>query len=170
MDELVDEEEYVFLIGFNQGIIPKLYKDEEYITDNIKNEIDVETTLEKNNISKNDTLELINKIKNIFITYKTHNGSLSYSISNISEEMNYNLIKDYRDGFEEEIVKEEMTDYFNDFDYVVGDWTYSKVRLKGFYDKTNKKVKNLNNYENVEKYLVENCAPNARYFILKKIS
>ena len=69
-----------------------------------------------------------------------------------------------------EIVKEKMTDYFNDFDYVVGDWAYSKVRLKGFYDKTNKKVKNLNNYENVEKYLVENCAPNARYFILKKIS
>ena len=99
LDELVDEEEYVFLIGFNQGIIPKLYKDEEYITDNIKNEIDVETTLEKNNISKNDTLELINNIKNIFITYKTHNGSLSYSISNISEEMNYNLIKDYKDEY-----------------------------------------------------------------------
>ena len=98
-DEIVDEEEYVFLIGFNQGIIPKLYKDEEYITDNIKNEIDVETTLEKNNISKNDTLELINNIKNIFITYKTHNGSLSYSISNISEEMNYNLIKDYKDEY-----------------------------------------------------------------------
>lgn len=98
-DEIVDEEEYVFLIGFNQGIIPKLYKDEEYITDNIKNEIDVETTLEKNNISKNDTLNHINKIKNIFITYKTHNGSLSYSISNISEEMNYNLIKDYKDEY-----------------------------------------------------------------------
>lgn len=88
----------------------------------------------------------------------------------IFNNIEYNLIKDYRDGFEEEIVKEKMTDYFNDFDYVVGDWAYSKVRLKGFYDKTNKKVKNLNNYENVEKYLVENCAPNARYFILKKIS
>ena len=85
-------------------------------------------------------------------------------------DLEYNLIKNYRDGFEEEIVKEKMTDYFNDFDYVVGDWAYSIVRLKGFYDKTNKKVKNLNNYENVEKYLAENCAPNARYFILKKIS
>jgi len=89
-----------------------------------------------------------------------------YTFNNLE----YNLIKDYRNGFEEGIIKEKMTDYFNDFDYVVGDWAYSKVRLKGFYDKNNKKVKNLNNIENVEKYLIENCAHNARYFILKKIS
>ena len=89
-----------------------------------------------------------------------------YKFNNIE----YNLIKDYRDGFEEEIVKEKMTDYFNDFDYVVGDWAYSKLRLKGFYDSKNKLVKDYNNYNNLNKYLKDNCAVDAKYFVIKKIS
>ena len=85
-------------------------------------------------------------------------------------EVEYEVVRNDNKCINEEELSVKITDYFDNFDYVVGDWAYSKVRLKGFYDKTNKKVKNLNNYENVEKYLVENCAPNARYFILKKIS
>ena len=32
-----------------------------------------------------------------------------------------------------------------DFDYIVGDWAYGKVRLKGFYEDDNKNVKSFNN-------------------------
>lgn len=81
----------------------------------------------------------------------------------------YELIKNYREGFEEETVKEKLTDYFEDYDYVVGDWAYSKLRLKGFYDNSNKKVKKINNYNLLDEYLKENCAVNARYFVIKKI-
>ena len=88
----------------------------------------------------------------------------------VFNDVTYYILKDDNNILDEMDISKKLTEYFDDFDYVVGDWAYSKVRLKGFYDKTNKKVKNLNNYENVEKYLVENCAPNARYFILKKIS
>ena len=44
----------------------------------------------------------------------------------------YKLIKDYRNGYEEEQIKEKTTDYFIDFDYILGDWAYGKLRLKGF--------------------------------------
>lgn len=81
----------------------------------------------------------------------------------------YELIKNYREGFEEETVKEKLTDYFEDYDYVVGDWAYSKLRLKGFYDNSNKKVKKINNYNLLDEYLKENCAVNARYFVIKKV-
>lgn len=81
----------------------------------------------------------------------------------------YELIKNFREGFEEETVKEKLTDYFEDYDYVVGDWAYSKLRLKGFYDNSNKKVKKINNYNLLEEYLNNNCAVNARYFVIKKI-
>ena len=81
----------------------------------------------------------------------------------------YELIKNYRDGYNEEELKSRFTDYFNDYDYVVGDIAYSKLRLKGFYDEKNKKATKINNYKNINKYIEENCANDCRHFIIKKI-
>ncbi len=86
---------------------------------------------------------------------------------NINEK-NYELIKNYRDGFDLEEVTSKLTEYFDDYDYVVGDWAYGKLRLKGFYDSKNKKVKDINNYKNLDKYLQSNCAENCKYFVIKK--
>ena len=61
-----------------------------------------------------------------------------------------------------------FTDYFDDFDYVLGDYSYDKLRLKGFYDKNNKNVKEWNNYSYIDKYLKDYCSYDCRYFILKK--
>ena len=81
----------------------------------------------------------------------------------------YALIKDYKNGFDEEAIKEKLTDYFNNVDYVVGDWAYGKLRLKGFYDSDNKNVTNINDIKFIDKYIEENCAYGCRYFLLKKI-
>ena len=86
----------------------------------------------------------------------------------ILNELKYELIKNVRDGFDIEEVKSKATDYFVPYDYIVGDWAYGKLRLKGFYDKNNKKCSNINNIENVDKYIENNCAYNCKYFILKK--
>mgnify|MGYP003311959851 CR=1 FL=1 len=80
----------------------------------------------------------------------------------------YELITNYRDAFDEEELKEKCTDYFYDYDYIIGDIAYGKLRLKGFYDEKNKKVKKINNYKFKDKYLSENCANDCRHFILKK--
>ncbi|MGN1342594.1 MAG: YutD-like domain-containing protein [Bacilli bacterium] len=85
------------------------------------------------------------------------------------ENQKYELIKDYKNGFNLDEFLNSYTDYFEDYDYVVGDIAYSKLRLKGFYDPQNKKVKEINNYKNFNKYLEEDCAVDCRYFILKKI-
>ena len=81
----------------------------------------------------------------------------------------YELIKNYRDAFNEEELLSKFTDYFYDYDYVVGDIAYSKLRLKGFYDSKNKKAKKINDYKYVDKYLKEMCANDCRHFIVKKI-
>ena len=80
----------------------------------------------------------------------------------------YELIKNYRDAFDEEDFLSKFTDYFYDYDYIVGDIAYSKLRLKGFYDSSNKKVNKINNYKDVDKYLKEICANDCRHFILHK--
>ena len=84
------------------------------------------------------------------------------------EDMEYEIITNYKNGYDEETFINRYTDYFNDFDYVVGDWAYGKLRLKGFYDKKNKKCKDINDFENLEKYLKENCAFDCAYFVAKR--
>ena len=60
----------------------------------------------------------------------------------------YELIKDYKEAFDKEEFLEKCTDYFYDYDYVVGDIAYGKLRLKGFYDEKSKKVNKINNFKN----------------------
>ena len=69
INNIFNDDEYVFLIGFNLGSIPKVKKDEDYITDDIKPDI-LEKTVETNTINKNTILKAIQNIKNLTITYK----------------------------------------------------------------------------------------------------
>lgn len=85
------------------------------------------------------------------------------------ENTEYELIKNYKNAYNEEEVKESYTDYFTPYDYIVGDIAYNSLRLKGFYDSLNKKANKINNYKNLDTYLKENCANDCKYFILKKI-
>ena len=85
------------------------------------------------------------------------------------ENNKYELIVNYKDAFDKEEFINKCTDYFYDYDYIVGDIAYSKLRLKGFYNKSNKKLNKINNYQNVDKYLIDNCANDCKYFILEKV-
>ena len=81
----------------------------------------------------------------------------------------YEIIINYREAFDEEDFLNKCTDYFYDYDYIVGDIAYSKLRLKGFYDEGNKKVNQINNYKNLDDYLKNNCAVDCKYFVIKKL-
>ncbi len=81
----------------------------------------------------------------------------------------YEIIKNEKDSIDIEILKDKITDYFNSYDYIVGDWAYGKLRLKGFNDKKNKNYKKLNDISNVDKYIKDKCAFGCKHFILKKI-
>ena len=80
----------------------------------------------------------------------------------------YELIKNYKEAFNEEEFLQKCTDYFYDYDYIVGDIAYGKLRLKGFYDEKSKKVKKINNFTYIDDYLKNYCANDCKYFILKK--
>ena len=80
----------------------------------------------------------------------------------------YKLVKEYKDGFDKEAVENLLTDYFDDFDYVFGDWAYSKLRLKGFNKADSNKVTKINNIEGLDKYIKNNCAYDCKYFLLEK--
>ena len=81
----------------------------------------------------------------------------------------YHILKNVKDAIDIEILKEKITDYFNSYDYIVGDWAYGKVRLKGFNSRTNKNFKPINDVDKIDEYLKKNCAFGCSYFILAKI-
>ena len=80
----------------------------------------------------------------------------------------YKIIKAHRDGYEQEAVEGLLTDYFEEYDYVFGDWAYSKLRLKGFNKSDNKKVNQINDIANLDDYIKNNCAYDCKYFLLEK--
>lgn len=80
----------------------------------------------------------------------------------------YELIKEYKDAFNLEEVTSLFTDYFYDFDYILGDYAYNKLRLKGFYENNNKKATDINKYDYIDEYIKNYCAYECRYFVLKR--
>ena len=84
------------------------------------------------------------------------------------EDNYYEIIENYKEGYNEDEFIKKCTDYFYEYDYIVGDWAYGKLRLKGFLAEENKKVKDYNNIKFVEEYIINNCAYQCKYFILKR--
>lgn len=80
----------------------------------------------------------------------------------------YKLVKDYKDAFNKEEFESRYTSYFENYDYIVGDIAYSKLRLKGFCKKGNKLLNKINDYSNLDKYIKDNCAFDCKYFVLEK--
>ena len=139
------DDEYVFLLGFNEGIIPKSYKDEDYINDSIKMDF-LENTLEKNIISKNETLKNIKSIKNLYITSKEKDNNQTFYISSLINDIEY--------------IKEERTK------------TYSKLYDKIEYTKS---LDNYNKYGTIKDNLgilsnTYNIPYNKYNHLYKKIS
>lgn len=87
----------------------------------------------------------------------------------VVENNTYELVTNYRDAFDKDEFISKCTDYFYDYDYIVGDIAYSKLRLKGFYDSNNKKKKRLNDFKYLDEYLNKYCANDCKYFVVKKI-
>lgn len=87
----------------------------------------------------------------------------------IIRDKKYKVLKDYGDTLGISNLDEMVTDYYDNFDYIVGDWAYGKLRLKGFYDSNHKYVKEFNNIINVNDYIVNNCAYGCKHFVLEKV-
>ena len=84
-------------------------------------------------------------------------------------DLKYELIENYKDAFNLDEFNDRVTEDFYDFDYIIGDYAYSKLRLKGFYNDDNKKAKDYNKISKKYDYIKNNCAYECKYFILKKI-
>jgi len=79
-----------------------------------------------------------------------------------TEHGEFELIKNYRDAFILDDFNKRYLDIFNIFPYLVGDYASGMLRLKGFT-----KSGKTNGVRLIPDYLMESCALNCPYYILK---
>lgn len=104
------DNDYVFLMNFNMGSIPKYVKDEDYITDNIKDKVNMFKTDYINKEIKINTINIIKSIKNLTITYKLKGEVECYPSSLISE-LDLNVINTTNDIYESFSEKDDLIIY-----------------------------------------------------------
>ncbi len=83
----------------------------------------------------------------------------------------YQLVKNFRDGWDQEAFRERYSEVLHKYDYIVGDWGYSQLRLRGFYDDANRKVKPAfdGKISALDEYIYEYCNFGCAYFVVKKM-
>ena len=81
----------------------------------------------------------------------------------------YEVMENVKDALNIAEVTEYLTEYFDGFDYILGDYAYGRLRLKGFNNKQNKNYKPYNAIETLEEYINKYCAFGCRYFVISKV-
>jgi len=90
-NNIIDDDKYVFLVGFNLNKVPITYKDEDYITDNIKLDF-MEKSYEMNILNKELYYKIISNIKNLYISYKEKHLNEKFYPSLLIDEYNMKVI------------------------------------------------------------------------------
>ncbi len=81
----------------------------------------------------------------------------------------YQLVTNYREGFNAERLGERFSEVLAKYDYIVGDWGYEQLRLKGFFDVNNRKSLPDQRIDTLEDYLYEFCNFGCAYFVIQRI-
>lgn len=82
----------------------------------------------------------------------------------------FEIIEDYRECFDEETFVNRYSDILDKYDFIVGDFGYDQLRLKGFYKDSNKKAELSKRFSTIQDYLLEYCNFGCPYFILKNVT
>ncbi|MFD0897005.1 YutD family protein [Loigolactobacillus binensis] len=81
----------------------------------------------------------------------------------------YELVVNYHDGFDKDKLAARFSDILTKYDYIVGDWGYEQLRLKGFYAENNKRAHRDQLITTLQDYLYEYCNFGCAYFVLQRI-
>ncbi|QCT04203.1 hypothetical protein E6C60_3492 [Paenibacillus algicola] len=80
----------------------------------------------------------------------------------------YELVIDYRSGWNPEVFRDRYSEVLERYDYIVGDWGYNQLRLKGFYRDNHPKATRDSSFSTLSDYINEYCNFGCAYFVLHK--
>lgn len=88
----ITEEDYIYILGFNKENYPIMYKDIEFLSDSMKQEIGLWDSNLKNIYSMENLKNHLNQSYRFIITYKKRTAFNSYNPSILIQEMGYNTV------------------------------------------------------------------------------
>lgn len=80
----------------------------------------------------------------------------------------YKLVKNYRDGFDYEATIKRYNDVLDKYDFIVGDWGFDQLRLKGFFLDDFKSAPIDAKISTLEDYIYEYCNFGCAYFVIQQ--
>lgn len=80
----------------------------------------------------------------------------------------YELIYEHKNAWNPESFRERYSDVLERYDYVIGDWGYSQLRLKGFFRDNHPKATRDSMFSSIVDYINEYCNFGCAYFVLQK--
>ena len=84
--------------------------------------------------------------------------------------ISFELLEDFREGWNPDAFKDRYSEVLSKFDYILGDWGYGQLRLKGFFDDNHPKGTFDNRISFMDEYIQEYCNFGCPYFLLKKVA
>ncbi|WP_234340225.1 YutD-like domain-containing protein [Gorillibacterium timonense] len=81
----------------------------------------------------------------------------------------YELVKENKSGWNLEMFRNRYSEVLERYDYVVGDWGYNQLRLRGFFKEANPRMTKESSIVNLEDYINEYCNFGCAYFVLEKV-
>ena len=84
----------------------------------------------------------------------------------VAEKFEFELIENYKEGFDLTAFHQRFSEILTKFDYIVGDWGNEQLRLRGFY-KDERANESDEKISRLEDYLLEYCSYGCAYFVLE---
>lgn len=81
---------------------------------------------------------------------------------------NYEIVQNHKDGWNPEVFRDRYSEVLERYDYIIGDWGYSQLRLKGFYRDNHPKATKDSTISSMVDYINEYCNFGCAYFVLQK--
>lgn len=81
----------------------------------------------------------------------------------------YSLVHEHKNGWNPEAFRERFSEVLERYDYVVGDWGYNQLRLRGFYRDQQPKTPKDSVISSLVDYINEYCNFGCAYFVLEKV-
>lgn len=108
---------YVFALSFNNNIIPKYFKDDEYLLDIEKQELPLYCSYEKNELLKQEIINKLKTINNLSLSYHLYDKEEMY-ISDIEKDLDlkYEKVEDnynYSTKYNKYKLSLMLDDYYN---------------------------------------------------------
>ncbi|CAH0118288.1 MULTISPECIES: YutD family protein [unclassified Paenibacillus] len=80
----------------------------------------------------------------------------------------YELVQDHKNGWNPEAFRDRYSDVLDRYDYIIGDWGYNQLRLKGFFRDNHPKASKDTAISGIVDYINEYCNFGCAYFVLEK--